>query len=156
MREQNLDHAQVRVAPPLVFLSYLIGALIVSWFVPFPTPWTFPLRIVGGLMVIAGFMSAGSAISQMRKANTSPDPHHAVAALVTGGPYHFTRNPIYLGFFLIYLGFTLLAGTLWGLIASPFLIWTVTSAVIRAEETYLDDKFGDQYKEFRSRVRRWI
>ena len=156
MTEQNLDHAQVRVAPPLVFLSYLIGALVVSRIISFPTPWTFPLRIDGGLMVIAGFVLAGSAISQMRKANTSPDPRHTVAALVTSGPYRFTRNPIYLGFFLIYLGFTLLAGTLWGLIASPFLIWTLTSAVIPAEEAYLDGKLGNQYKEFRSRIRRWI
>jgi protein-S-isoprenylcysteine O-methyltransferase Ste14 len=156
MTEQNLDHAQVIVPPPLVFLGHLIGALILSWIIPIPTPWTFPLRVGGGLMVIAGFVLVASAISQMRKAHTSPDPRESVTALVTSGPYGFTRNPIYLGFFLIYLGFTLLAGTLWGLIASPFLVWTITAAVILAEETYLDAKFGKQYKEFRSRVRRWI
>ncbi len=156
MTEQNLDHAQVMAPPPLIFLGYLIGVLILNWIIPFHEPWTFALRVVGGLMVIAGFLLAGSAITQMRKAHTSPDPHHAVATLVTSGPYRFTRNPIYLGFFSIYLGFTLLAGTLWGLIASPFLFWTITSAVIHAEEIYLDGKFGDQYKEFRSRVRRWV
>ncbi len=156
MTEHNLDHAQVMVPPPLVFLGYLIGVLIANWLIPFPTPWTIPLRVAGAIIAIAGFFLAGSAISQMRKAHTSPDPHHAVAALVTGGPYRFTRNPIYLGFLLIYLGFTLLAGTLWGLIVSPFLIWTITGAAIHAEEVYLDGKFGDQYKEYRSRVRRWI
>ncbi len=156
MTEQNLDHAQVRVAPPLVFLSYLIGALIVGWLIPFPTPWTFALRVVGGLMVILGFLLAGLAVSQMMKLHTSPDPHQSVSTLVTGGPYGFSRNPIYLGFFLIYLGFTLFAGTLWGLLASPFLFWTITHAVIHAEEIYLEDKFGDTYKEYRSRVRQWI
>ncbi len=138
MTERNIDHAQVMVPPPLVFLGYLIGALILDWIIPFPAPWIFVLRIVSGLMVIAGFLLAGLAISQMRKVHTSPDPRQPVTAFVTSGPYRFTRNPIYLGFFLIYLGFTLLAGTLWGLIASPFLIWTVTQAVIRAEEIYLD------------------
>lgn len=147
MTEQNMDHAQVMVAPPLVFLGYLIGALILNWVVPFPTPWTFLLRIVGGLAVVAGFLFGGSAFSQMRKAHTSPDPHQPVNALLADGPYRFTRNPIYLGFLLIYLGFTLLAGTLWGLIASPFLIWTITHAVIHAEEIYLNEKFGDIYKE---------
>jgi protein-S-isoprenylcysteine O-methyltransferase Ste14 len=92
----------------------------------------------------------------MRKSNTSVDPRETVNSLVTGGPYRFTRNPIYLGLFLIYLGFTLLAGTLWGLIASPFLIWTITQAVIHAEEIYLEEKFGEQYKQYRSRVRQWI
>ena len=92
----------------------------------------------------------------MRKAHTQLIHVEPVTAFVTTGPYRFTRNPIYLGFFLIYLGFTLLAGTLWGLIASPFLVWTITQAVIRAEEIYLDEKFGEQYKQYRSRVRQWI
>ena len=156
MTEENLDHAQVMVPPPLVFLGYLIGALIINWIIPFPTPWTWVLRVVGGLMAIAGFLLAGSSISQMRKAHTSPDARQTVTAFVTTGPYRFTRNPIYLGFFLIYLGFTLLAGTLWGLIASPFLIWTMTQAVIHAEEIYLAEKFGEPYNQYRSRVRQWI
>ncbi|MFZ1041961.1 MAG: isoprenylcysteine carboxylmethyltransferase family protein [Anaerolineales bacterium] len=156
MTDQNMDHAQVMVPPPLVFLGYLIGALILNWIVPFPAPWTFVLRIVGGFAIIGGILFVGSAFLQMRKANTPVDPREPVTAFVTTGPYRFTRNPIYLGFFLIYLGFTLLAGTLWGLIASPFLIWTITNAVIRAEEIYLDEKFGEQYKQYRSRVRPWI
>jgi len=156
MTKQNMDHANVMVAPPLVFLGYLIGAILMNWVIPLPEPWTFTLRIVGGILVIAGFFLGGSAVSQMRKAHTSPDPHQPVNALVTGGPYRFSRNPIYLGFFLIYIGFTLLAGTLWGFIASPFLYWTVTHAVIHAEEIYLEDKFKDQYADYRSRVRQWI
>lgn len=153
---KNIDHAQVMVMPPLVFLGYLIGALLVNWVVPFTVPWMLVVRIGGGIMVIAGFWLAGSAFSRMTKAHTSPDPHQPTTVLITKGPYRFTRNPIYLGFFLIYLGFTLLAGTLWGLIASPFLLLTVTNAAIRAEENYLEDKFGEQYADYRSRVRRWI
>jgi protein-S-isoprenylcysteine O-methyltransferase Ste14 len=156
MAEQNIDHAQVMIAPPLVFLGYLIGVLTLHWIVPLPTSWTSPLRILGGLLVTAGLFLGGSAISQMTKAHTSPDPHQPTTALVTEGSYRFTRNPIYLGFLLIYLGFTLLAGTLWGLIASPFLLWTILHAVIHAEEDYLESKFGEQYTAYRSRVRRWF
>jgi protein-S-isoprenylcysteine O-methyltransferase Ste14 len=76
--------------------------------------------------------------------------------LVTTGPYRFTRNPIYLGFLLIYLGFTLLAGTLWGLLLSPFLIGTVTQWIIHAEEAYLGRKFKEDYKAYSSRVRQWL
>ena len=156
MTKQNTDHAQVMVPPPLVFLGYLIGALILNWIVPFPAPWTFILRLVGRLAIIGGILFVGSAFLQMRKSNTPVDPREPVSAFVTSGPYRFTRNPIYLGLFLIYLGFTLLAGTLWGLIASPFLIWTITQAVIHVEEIYLEEKFGEQYKQYRSRVRQWI
>ena len=156
MTNQNMDHAQVMVPPPLVFLGYLIGAVILNRIVPFPAPWTFVLRIVGGLVVITGILIVVSAFAAMRKAHTTPDASQPVTSFVTTGPYRFTRNPIYLGFSLIYLGFTLLAGTLWGLIASPFLIWTMTEAVIRAEEIYLTEKFGEQYKQYRLRVRQWI
>ena len=156
MVEPKENHAQVMIPPPLVFLGYLVGALIVNWIIPFPALWEFPLRIIGGSMVIAGFLLAGSAVTQMIKANTSPDPHRPTIALITRVSYRFTRNPIYLGFFLIYLGFTFWAGTLWGVLLSPFLIWTVIRAGIRAEEIYLDGKFGEQYTSYKSRVRRWL
>ncbi len=67
-------------------------------------------------------------------------------ALVTAGPYRYSRNPIYIGFLLIYLGFTLLAGTLWGLLLSPFLIGTVTQWIIHSEESL-------SQKEVQRRVR---
>jgi len=156
MTKQNTDHAQVMVPPPLVFLGYLIGAFILNWIVPFPAPWTFILRLAGGLAIIGGILFVGSAFLQMQKSNTPVDPREPVTAFVTSGPYRFTRNPIYLGLFLVYLGFTLLASTLWGLIASPFLIWTITQAVIHAEEIYLTEKFGEQYKQYCLRVRQWI
>lgn len=156
MTEKNEDHPKVRVPPPLIFLGYLIGALIVNWAVPFPMPWISASRVVGGVLVATGFFIDGWAFAQMVKAHTSPDPREATTAIVTGGPYRFTRNPIYLGFFSIYLGFTLLAGTLWGLIASPFLFWTVTHSVIHAEEIYLEEKFGEEYTHYRSRVRQWL
>ncbi len=153
---ENLDHAQVLVMPPMVFLGYLIGALALNWAVPFPIPWVTPPRIIGGLLVVAGFLLSSAALRQMMKAHTSPDPHRPATTLVLDGPYRFTRNPIYLGFLMIYLGFTLLVVTLWGILLSPFLIWTITQAVIHAEEDYLEDKFTEQYKDFKSHVRRWI
>jgi protein-S-isoprenylcysteine O-methyltransferase Ste14 len=153
---ENTDHAHVMIPPPLVFLGYLIGALIINWLVPFAIPWTLILRIIGGLALAAGIFLIGSAFSQMMNANTTPDANQPTTVLVTTGLYRFSRNPIYLGFFLIYIGFTLLVGTFWGILLSPFLLWTVTHAVINMEEEYLKRKFKDEYNSYSSHTRRWI
>ncbi len=149
------NHFRRALPPPLVFLGYLLGALILNWALPLRLPWL-PVRILGGLLVIGGLLLAASAIREMRKLHATPDARRPAAALVTGGPFRFTRNPIYLGFLLIYLGFTLLAGTLWGILLSPFLIATVTRWVIQREEAYLSQRFGGEYTTYRSRIRRWL
>jgi protein-S-isoprenylcysteine O-methyltransferase Ste14 len=154
--DPGTDHAHIALPPPLIFLGYLIGALLLHWAVPFRLPWPLPLRILGGLLLVGGFALDAAAVREMLKAHTTPEPHQPTTALVTAGPYRFTRNPIYLGFVLLFLGFTLLAGTLWGVLLSPFLIGTVTRWIIHAEEAYLDGKFKAEYRAYFAHVRRWL
>jgi protein-S-isoprenylcysteine O-methyltransferase Ste14 len=154
--EKDTNHARIMFPPPMLFLGFLIGALVLNWLFPLPEPWTTILRIAGGAAVVSGLLLGGAAISRMRRAHTSPGPDRPTTALVTEGPYRFTRNPIYLGFLLIYLGFTLMAGTLWGLVLSPILLWIATRAIIRAEEAYLAERFPDDYEAYKARVRRWL
>ncbi len=153
---ETTNHVQVPLPPPIIFLGYLVSALVLQWAVPFPLPWPIPLRLLGGVLLIAGLLLASTAVREMRRLHTTPDLHQPVTALVTTGPYRLTRNPIYLGLLLIFLGFTLLAGTLWGILISPFLIGTMTRWIVHAEENYLSDRFEDEYDAYRGRVRRWI
>ena len=153
---ENADHPHLFLPPPAIFAGYLVGALILQWAVSFPTPWPLLLRILAGVLILAGIGLVGSAFSEMFKAHTTPDAQQPSTALVTSGPYRFTRNPIYLGFFLIYLGFTLLAGTLWGLLLSPFLTGTVTRWIIHVEEAYLGAKFKVEFPQYCSRVPQWL
>lgn len=149
-------HAQVPVPPPLVFLAYLIAALGLHLLMPLPAPWPTATGIVGAVLLLGGFWLAGSGVSRMLRSHTSPDPAQPSTALVTDGPYRFSRNPIYLGFSLIFLGFALLAGTLWGLLLTPFLLVTITRLIVRAEERYLHGRFEQRYREYTSRVRQWL
>jgi protein-S-isoprenylcysteine O-methyltransferase Ste14 len=156
MTDAAADHAKVALPPPFIFFGYLLSALVLELVVPFPPPWPTPLRILGGALLLAGLLLGAAAFSEMRKAHTTPDARRPTTALVTGGPYRLTRNPIYLGFVCIFLGSTLLVGTLWGILLSPFLIGTITRWIIHAEESYLEGKFKDRYRAYCARVRQWL
>lgn len=87
---------------------------------------------------------------------TTVNPYGSATSLCTDGPFRFSRNPIYLGDWLIVVGISLLLNTLWPLAFAPFIWAIVRYGVIRHEETYLETKFGEAYRDYKSRVRRWI
>jgi len=153
---ESLDHVRVPIAPPVIFAGYLIGALLLNWVLPLPLPWRGFMGALGGLMAVSGLFLGASAIKLMSIAHTSPDLRRPTTALVTEGLYAHSRNPIYLGLFVIYLGFGLMAGTLWGILLSPFLLLTVDRAVIQAEEAYLQQRFESRYSQYKARVHQWL
>jgi protein-S-isoprenylcysteine O-methyltransferase Ste14 len=150
------DHAQVRVAAPFVYAGFIGLALLLHMVLALRAPLPGVMRAVGSAAVLGGLVLGILAVVRMRRAHTTISPHQPTTRLVTDGPFRFTRNPIYLGFLLIYLGFTLLAGTLWGVVLAPLVPAAVNYLIIGAEESYLHDKFTDQYAEYKSRVRKWI
>jgi protein-S-isoprenylcysteine O-methyltransferase Ste14 len=91
-----------------------------------------------------------------RKYQTGIAPWDPATALVTEGPYRRTRNPMYLGMAALYGGIALGFGLLWALALLPVVILLIDRVVIRREEAYLETKYGDAYRDYRNRVRRWI
>jgi protein-S-isoprenylcysteine O-methyltransferase Ste14 len=92
----------------------------------------------------------------MRRAGTNVDPYEPATAIVTGGPYRFTRNPIYVGFTLVYVGISAFTNALAPLMLLPAVFAVMRRGVIEREERYLERKFGGEYLEYKGRVRRWI
>ncbi len=143
--------------PPAVFLSAMIAGLALDQFVQ---PLSLGLGWVGGIagLVLAagGIALTMSAMQAYRKAASSPDPHHMPSALIETGPYGRTRNPLYLGTLLLMLGFGVGANMPWILIASVPVMLIVHVGIVLREESYLEDLFGDRYRAYRARVRRWV
>ncbi len=156
MSEQTQDHALVRIHPPILTILHLIAAFLLNWLIPFPRAVPSFIIWLGILIVLGGLALSFTAINQFRKQHTTLDPHGSVSAVVQEGPYHFTRNPIYMGLLLVLIGFPLAFGTLWGIVLSPVFIWLMSVLVIRHEEAYLENKFGNVYTSYKSRVRRWL
>jgi protein-S-isoprenylcysteine O-methyltransferase Ste14 len=95
-------------------------------------------------------------VTSFRRARTSLVPVRPATALITDGPFRFTRNPLYLGLALLYLGIALWLGVLWPVVLLPALILLVQQIVILREEAYLESRFGEAYRAYRARVRRWL
>ena len=153
MAEQK-DHADVKIHPPVLLLIHLGVAYLLRRFLPFEIP-NF-LVWIGYLLVLVGLGLAFNAVTQFIRARTTLDPHGSVSEIVTSGMYRFSRNPIYLGFLCLLIGFSFLFRSFWGLILSPLFVLLMNALVIQQEEAYLEKKFGEGYNSYKSRVRRWL
>ena len=150
------DAPDVLTFPPVIFAAFFI--------IGYVTDRAFPSGIglssirygVGGVLIGLSIVLAGWALAHFARAKTHVDVRKPATSLVTGGPYRLSRNPMYLALSLLYAGFCvalLLPLTLALLL--PCLV-VLYRGVIRREEAYLDRKFGEAYRNYRSRVRRWL
>ena len=114
------------------------------------------IAIAGGVLFAVGSVIAGWGLVIFRKARTTTVPGKASAKLVTWGPYRFTRNPMYVGLVLAYLGEAGLLKQLWPVLVLPLTVAYLNWTVIPVEEAKLEEVFPDEYEQYRSRVRRWI
>jgi protein-S-isoprenylcysteine O-methyltransferase Ste14 len=149
----------VRYPPPLLFVLGLVAGWLLDHAFPLPIagpaarPATEP---VGWLLVALGSSVSGWGLATFRNAGTPIRPDRPVSVLVTHGPFRLSRNPIYLGLSLVYLGVTVLVDSGWPLLFLPIVIAILHLTVIRLEERYLAATFGIAYDEYRRRVRRWL
>jgi protein-S-isoprenylcysteine O-methyltransferase Ste14 len=156
MPPANKDTPGVIAPPPLIFLMGIVLGLALNWFFPLPFLPDIARWVVSMVLVLGGLAIGFSAFSTLRKANTPVDPYESPTAIVSGGPYGFTRNPIYLGFALITIGLACFANALWVIFVLPVVLIIVDRGVIAREERYLERKFGAAYTSYKARVRRWI
>jgi protein-S-isoprenylcysteine O-methyltransferase Ste14 len=116
-----------------------------------------PVFLVAGWLLIAlGLGVMLWAIWTFTRARTSVLPFRPATAMVTSGPYRLSRNPMYVGLTLLYVGLSLLTGMAWPLVMLPVALWALTALVIRREERYLGAEFAAEYDAYRARVRRWL
>lgn len=148
----------LRVPVPWVFvLTYLIGVALERM-----RPGTIlssraqASTTTGAVLFAAGAVIAGWGLVIFHKAQTTTVPGKVSAKLVTWGPYRFTRNPMYVGLILAYLGEAGLLKQIWPVLLLPLTVAYVDWTVIPVEEAKLEEVFPSDYEQYRSHVRRWI
>ncbi len=156
MSEETMDNPRVIAFPPALFA----GTLALGLSLHFIFPINFlprSLSIVSGVVLLVGAaLIAISAFRAMRRAQTAVNPSQPTTAIVFDGAFGFSRNPLYLSLTMLYVGIGLLFNALWALLLLLPLIVVVQNGVIKREEHYLEQKFGDKYLRYKASVRRWV
>src|SRR5215831_4500078 len=156
MRNASPDTAQVIVLPPLLYgAAFVMGLLLHLVFPLHILPMTLA-RGIGVVCVLVSFPLAIATFRALSRAHTPVDPLKPTTALVTEGPFRYSRNPIYVALTLLYVGMALLINALWILLLVVPAVLVLRYGVIAREEAYLTRKFGDAYRQYRTQVRRWL
>lgn len=145
--------------PPLIYLSAAAGAIVLGSLYPLPwfgRPLDDFLFALGWLMVAAFAAIAFQALRTLRKAGTSIRADGAATALVTGGPFAISRNPIYLAGTLVVVGLGLITGNPWFVLLALVASFATQKLAIEPEEKHLFVRFGKKYRDYQKKVRRWF
>lgn len=159
MSQDVSDRSGVRIFPPFIYaglfaLGYAIHVLVPVHLWPGAMPAV--ARAVAWILIVAWLGLSGSAVFLFRRAGTTPNPMRPTTAIVMHGPYRFTRNPMYVSLVALYIGATFFVNSVWPLVLLPVVVGLVQRQVIVQEEAYLEAKFGEEYRAYKTRVRRWI
>lgn len=146
-----------RAAPaPIIFVAVLLVGVLLSLAFPVSFLPRVVTLLVGIAFLLLPFVLGFAALRAMRCARTSVNPYRPTTVLLTEGPFRVSRNPMYLGMAIQYVGLALLFNSLWAMVLLPLALLVVHLTVIKREERYLELKFGEEYRAYKAKVRRWI
>jgi protein-S-isoprenylcysteine O-methyltransferase Ste14 len=146
----------IHFPPPFLYVGVLLLGLLLEKLIPVAPPPRALSRLLAALLLMPAIGLLLWSLGLFLKARTSPLPMRPTTSLVFSGPYRWTRNPMYLAMLLLYIGIALLFDIFWALVLIPLVLLLVVRLVIWREEQYLEARFGDEYRQYRRRVRRWI
>jgi protein-S-isoprenylcysteine O-methyltransferase Ste14 len=145
--------------PPLLFLAALLIGFVLDHLLrlPFVVPQAgLAHRVIAGCLILIGIAIFAASIRNFSRAATPVQGTKPTRALVTTGIHGWSRNPIYVAMFLMYCGIGIAVRSPWILILTLPLAITIRWGVVAREEAYLERRFGDAYRDYKARVRRWL
>jgi len=156
------ETARAIARPPFLFLGALLLGFVSDHLLPLPFPvsrigpahWI--SAVIAGSLILTGIGVFAAGIRNFSSAATPVQGTKPTRALVTTGIHGWSRNPIYLGMFLVYGGIGIAVRSPWILILALPLAITMRYGVVAREEAYLERRFGGAYRDYKARVRRWL
>ena len=150
------DDPGIRVPPPLIYLLPLILGLLLNKRAPVPFLPRSAARGLGWPLIGSGVVLNGWFLRTIRDADVPVRTDKPVPRLTTEGPFRYSRNPSYLALAMLYAGIAVLRNSPWAILFLPVVLVVIRREVIGREERYLERTFGEEYRDYKTRVRRWV
>ena len=144
------------IPPPLFYGCALLIGLGLDWLWPYPVLPDLAQYWVGGVVIALSGVLLAVVLREFFRAKTSFSTRSSSSALITSGPFRYSRNPAYVSLSMLYFGFGIVNDSVWILGLGVVAVLITHYAVILCEEAYLERKFGDEYRTYVAEVRRWI
>ena len=154
--DDDKNGAAVKFPPPLVYLLFMFAAYAAHYFYPIGLGISSGLNYIGVAVAMLGIFMAILVSRSFKRSETNIEPWKPTTKIISTGIYAYSRNPIYVGFCLVPVGIGIFLNSFWILIsfiASAVLVYYVA---ISKEEAYIEEKFGEEYLHYKSKVRRWL
>lgn len=156
--KKKQDSPGVYIPPPLIYVLIFITAVFIQKKAPINDT-MFHLKIIKGIGILLQVVALCFLIPSLTKFFKTKNTIVLIkpaTSLQTNGVYGISRNPMYVGLVLVYLGVACFIGNWWHIILFPLLIFIVQSYIIKSEENYLQRAFGDKFLQYKKQVRRWL
>jgi protein-S-isoprenylcysteine O-methyltransferase Ste14 len=150
------DHPDIIARPPLIYAGAVLAVFLLRWVWPLPMTHTTFAYVAGAALIVLGFAFGIPGRIALAKASTHVDPMRPTTTVVQTSSYRFSRNPLYVGLTVVFIGMGLIANTAWVFVILIPLSIAMHIGVILREEDYLERKFGEPYRRYRERVRRYL
>jgi protein-S-isoprenylcysteine O-methyltransferase Ste14 len=145
-----------QVLPPTYFWGSVLLMFGLHYLVPVRKLIGAPYSYLGVIPLLIGLMVNVWCSEQFKRVKTTVKPFEQSSHLVTEGPYRFSRHPMYVGMALALIGLAVLLGTTVQVVVIPIFVWVMGKKFIAAEEKALEETFGEAYRQYSKRVRRWV
>lgn len=148
----------LKIPPLLLTLLFMLLAWLLAQLLP-DSPLVLPLQApLSLLLALTGVVVCGAGVVQFRWRGTTVNPMQPADAsrLVTSGIYGFSRNPMYLGFLLLLTAWSLYLNSVLLALMPPAFVWYLNRFQVSVEERALTLRFGDEYRVYMQKVRRWL
>jgi len=152
----NQDNPGINLPPPLIYVVPLLLGLLLDRRARLPFLPRGATRGLGWPLLGGGVALNGWFLKTMRAAEAPIRTDKPVPRLTTTGPFRYTRNPSYLALALIYAGIAVLRNSPWAMLLLPLVVIVIQREVIEREERYLERAFGEEYLDYKGKVRRWV